>query len=169
MEDVKAALRDDLQRAYDGEPWHGPSLMALLGDIAATEAHAHAVDGAHSIWELVLHMAGWMREGARRLRGAAPALPADGDWPAPPTEADSVAWRNALAALAAAHAELLAALDDSPAERLDALIGTSDGPAITCAGMIRGFAQHHAYHGGQIALLRKAVRRPAGIGEGAPG
>lgn len=163
-EDNAAALRDDLQRAYDGEPWHGPSLMSLLADIAPAEAHAHAVQGAHSIWELVLHLAAWGHEVARRMRGAAPALPPEGDWPAPPPSADAGAWREALGALADAHADVLAALDACPPSRLEALVGTSDGGPITVAAMVRGLAQHHAYHGGQVALLRKAVRRPAGIG-----
>jgi uncharacterized damage-inducible protein DinB len=160
-------LRADLERAYDGDPWHGSSLAALLDGLDAAEAHGHPIAGAHSPWEVVAHVAAWTREVARRLRGGTPATPEAGDWPAPPAASTPAAWAAARAELAAAHADVLAALDECPPDRLDAPVGNVRDPALgsglTHAGMVRGLAQHHAYHGGQIAMLRRAaaVRPPA--------
>jgi len=64
-----ASLSDDLARSVAGDPWHGPSLGTLLDDLTETEAASHPIPGAHSIAELVLHVAAWMDEVARRLAG----------------------------------------------------------------------------------------------------
>jgi uncharacterized damage-inducible protein DinB len=154
-------LADDLERAYDGDPWHGSSLTQLLAGIDARTAEARPIASAHSIWELVLHMAAWTNEVARRLRGAMPATPREGDWPPVPQPATDAEWQAALDSLAAAHHEVLSALRDCPPDRLGARVGNSRDPALgsglTYAGMVRGLAQHHAYHGGQVVLLRRAV------------
>lgn len=155
----RAALYADLARAYDGEPWHGPSLLTLLGDVDAGMATARPIGGGHTIMELALHMAAWTGEVARRLRGSTPAVPPEGDWPAPPTGKD--AWEEARDRLAAAQADALAALAACPDERLTAIVGQTRDPSVgsglTYAAMASGLAQHHAYHGGQIALLKRAL------------
>ena len=155
----RSALYADLARAYDGDPWHGSSLLALLDDVDAESAAARPVEGGHTILELVLHMAAWTREVARRLRGATPAVPPEGDWPTPAPGAR--AWQEARDGLAAAQADVLAALASCPDERLTAIVGQTRDPSVgsglTYAAMASGLAQHHAYHGGQVALLKRAV------------
>jgi uncharacterized damage-inducible protein DinB len=157
----RSALYADLARAYDGEPWHGPSLLALLGDVDAGMAAARPIEGGHTIMELVLHMAAWTGEVARRLRGSTPALPPEGDWP-PPVEGED-GWAQARDRLAIAQADALAALAACPEERLTAIVGQTRDPSVgsglTYAAMASGLAQHHAYHGGQIGLLKRAMVR----------
>jgi hypothetical protein len=53
-----ARLEEQLQRSFEGEAWHGPSLRETLDGVTAEEASRHPIPGAHSIWELVLHLAG---------------------------------------------------------------------------------------------------------------
>ena len=77
-------IRDQFRRAFDGEAWHGPSVLQLLNGITAEQAAAHPIPGAHSIWELVLHVAAWRGAVAARLGGKSPDLPDVGDWPAVP-------------------------------------------------------------------------------------
>lgn len=158
-------LIDDLQRAYDGDPWHGPSLAALLNDVSAVQAAAHPVTGAHSIWELVLHLTAWTKEVARRLGGGLPAEPVEGDWPPVPEDAMDDAWRRARLALGDANALLVDVVREMSPEMLSASAGDVRDPVLgsglTRAGMIRGLSQHHAYHGGQIAILKKIPRRIA--------
>jgi uncharacterized damage-inducible protein DinB len=48
-------IRDQFRRAFEGEAWHGPSVLALLDGVTAQQAAAHPIPGAHSIWELTLH------------------------------------------------------------------------------------------------------------------
>jgi len=49
-------LEEQLERALEGEAWHGPSLLEVLEGVSAHQAAAHPIAGAHSIWELVLHL-----------------------------------------------------------------------------------------------------------------
>ena len=70
---------DQLEREFDGDPWHGSPLEAILEGIDAKRAAARPIASGHSIWELVLHMIGWKDETTRRLSGAVARA---GDWPA---------------------------------------------------------------------------------------
>src|SRR6266508_3781994 len=137
-----AELSDDLERAYAGDPWHGPPLSRLLAGLDRDAAMSHPIAGAHSIWELVLHLAAWTREAARRHRGATPALPAEGDWPSVPPLATENDWMWAVTDLRSAHADALSALAYFPVEKLGERVGTTDDPVLgagqTYAGMVRG-------------------------------
>jgi uncharacterized damage-inducible protein DinB len=150
-----------LERALRGDPWHGPSLESALGGVDAARAAAHPIPSAHSIWEIVLHVIGWTREVAKRLRGGDPAPPAEGDWPEP-HELTEAAWSSARAELRAAHEELVSALALFPRERLHENVGGERsaplGTGVSYLEMIDGVLQHDAYHGGQISLLKKAVQ-----------
>jgi uncharacterized damage-inducible protein DinB len=153
-------LAASLGQLLSGEPWHGPSIAALLADVTAQEASAHPVAGAHSIIELVLHVAAWTQEVAARLRGRPPGLPAIGDWPACSGDA-GLAWATARQMLDEAHADLLGLVQRLPAERLAEWIGETHDPplgsGVPVAVMLAGLAQHDAYHGGQIAILKHAL------------
>jgi uncharacterized damage-inducible protein DinB len=158
---LRDALLEQLRRTHAGDPWYGASRTHLLHGVTAAEAEQRPLGSAHSIWELVLHMTAWTDEVARRLGGAAPAEPAAGDWPRVPRARGEAAWEAAKAALLAAHGRVLAALAVCPAERLPQPVGTTESPALgtgmSYRAMVRGLAQHHAYHGGQVAILKRAV------------
>lgn len=148
-----------LRASVSGDPWHGPSLDALLDGVTPDQAAAHPVPGAHSILEITWHLAAWAQEVAARLRGGAPHLPAIGDWPVP--EHDRArAWAGARRALHAGHADVLHLLETLTEERLDAPVGpvreAMFGTGVSHGQMIAGLLEHHAYHGGQIALLKRA-------------
>jgi hypothetical protein len=159
------AIRAELRATLAGDPWHGSSLAAVLEAIDATAAAARAVSSGHSAWELTLHVTGWTREVAHRLRGAAPGLPPDGDWPSVPDPADESAWHAAVADLHMAHHELDLALQGFPAAKLDEGVGgersAALGTGLTWRRMLWGVLQHDAWHGGQIAMLA-ALRRSRG-------
>ena len=153
-------ITDELGRAHDGDPWHGSSVRTLLDRVSAAQAASRPVPNAHSIWELVLHMTSWRREVSRRLRSGMADEPEAGDWP-PVTDVGDAAWRRALAALDDAHEELVRAVRDFPAGRLDELVGDrrdrAMGTGVSYYVTLHGIAQHDAYHAGQISLLRKAA------------
>ena len=142
-----ARIADDIRRAYDGNPWHGLSVTAILEGVTAAEAAARPIPDAHTIWELVLHMAAWAGEVTRRLGGAAPSEPAEGDWPAMPAEPSDGAWAEAKARLGEAHADLTAAV-----VAIEQISGAD-------AHAANGLLQHDAYHSGQVSLLRKLAGR----------
>ena len=62
-------ILDQMERGYAGDAWHGPSLKSLLDGISAEDASKHPVPGAHSIWELVNHIAAWNSIVASTRRG----------------------------------------------------------------------------------------------------
>jgi uncharacterized damage-inducible protein DinB len=155
-------LVDALQRAHDGEPWHGPSRADVLADVTAQEA-AYAPGGdVHSVWELVLHMRSWTEEVLRRANGGTPGEPVKGDWPAVPATRDDNAWREALRSLDAAHEELVAFVtalsDEHRASRVADRPGEAPGTGITQRAMIRSLAEHDVYHTGQLAVLKRIAR-----------
>ncbi|HEU0013637.1 MAG TPA: DinB family protein [Longimicrobium sp.] len=153
--DERGVILDELRRAWDGDPWHGDSVRAILGRVAAERASARAIPGAHTPLEIVLHMTSWTREATRRLRTGTCADPADGDWP----PAGDAEWGAAVDALSAAHAELLREVEAFPPGRLHDVVGDARdrplGSGVSYCVLLHGIAQHHAYHAGQIALLAK--------------
>jgi uncharacterized damage-inducible protein DinB len=134
-------------------------MLSILDGIAAASAARKPIAGAHSIWELVLHVTGWKREVARRLGGAPAGEPAQGDWP-PVGEVTEQRWQAALEDLGAAHRELLAAVEALPESRL--FEPTNDprnrplGTGVSYYVLLHGAVQHDVYHAGQIAILSKA-------------
>lgn len=155
-------IRDQLARIQDGDPWYGDAIVRVLHGITHEEAAAHPVPGAHSIWELVLHLGSWIDEVARRLETGVAREPEAGDWPAVPAPT-AAHWRAAQAALARAQTALREQLRVLPDERLDEVVGDARnralGTGVTCLVMLHGLLQHTTYHLGQIALLRKALRQ----------
>jgi uncharacterized damage-inducible protein DinB len=156
-------LLDQLRRAFDGEPWCGPSLLTKLEGVTAAQAAEYPIKNAHSIWEIVAHVASWTAIVRRRLAAGKPLQPGDAeDWPAMPADLTEASWQAALAALRNAQEQLLAFVAALPDGELDRTIGATfeppQGDIYTAYQMLHGVAQHYLYHAGQIALLRKGVR-----------
>jgi len=81
--DEAGNLVRQLKEIHDGEPWHGPSLHNILAGIDAEAAYAMPLNGAHSIWELILHITGWTTVCRLRLEGREAKQPDEGDFPLP--------------------------------------------------------------------------------------
>jgi hypothetical protein len=147
-----------VERVLTGDPWHGPSVRQLLDGIDAGLAAARPAAGAHSIWEIVLHMTGWALEVTARLRGRAAQEPERGDWPAVAAISES-RWDADRRALFAAHDHLAATvrtLDPAVLDRpvldfRDNALGTGLSHYVT----LHGIVHHTLYHAGQLALLRR--------------
>lgn len=159
---VATAARS-LRQSISGSPWHGPSIESLIADVTADEA-AQKPLGSHSILELVLHIAVWIEETASRLNGSAAAVPEAGDWPVPDPDPE-VAWKKAAGWLSSAGRALDTATTAFSASRLDEIVGAKpdspEGSAVSYGTMLIGLAEHNAYHGGQIGLLKRAIRSAA--------
>lgn len=149
----------ELKRAFGGKAWHGPAVFEILDGVDAARAAAHPVPGVHSIWELVLHVTTWLTVAARRIRERAAFDPADEENFPPVPPPDESAWRDAKERLAHAVDDLAAVVETLPPERLEELVG---GKGYSVAVMLHGAVQHSLYHGGQMALLKKAGTKPVG-------
>jgi|SRR5450432_664057 uncharacterized damage-inducible protein DinB len=143
---------DQLNRAFDGEAWHGPALIEILDGIDAKTAAARPLPTAHSIWELVLHISVWEQVCIRRIRGESVSLSDEDDF-GRIEHVSEAAWQQAVAALRRNHQELIKAVSALPESRLYDPLTDKDYNLLF---MLNGAVQHAAYHGGQIALLKRA-------------
>jgi uncharacterized damage-inducible protein DinB/heme-degrading monooxygenase HmoA len=147
-----AQLAREIETLVDGDTWHGPALTPLLDGVTADAAAARPVAGAHSIWELVLHVTAWTDVFRRRLEGEALEEPAVGDFPAPPPRRPTAAWDEARRQLLESHRALasrVAAFEDA---ELGAAVA---GRPFDRRFQVRAAIRHTVYHSGQIGLLRK--------------
>jgi len=154
-------LLGDLRRIYEGNAWHGPSVLEALSDVSALQAAARPLRNSHSIYELTHHIAAWIGETTSRLQGKPPGNPADGDFPPRATTVDQAAWAEVRARLARRQAELMETVAGFDPARLDQAFDPKNrndvsGP-VSYRALLSGLAQHSAYHAGQIVLLRKAL------------
>jgi uncharacterized damage-inducible protein DinB len=149
-----ARIADQLRRAFDGEAWHGDSVFEILNGVTAAQAAAHPIKNAHSVWELVLHIAAWDGAVLRRMGGVAVTLSDAENFPAV-KDASNAAWRGALAQVRRVHEDLVKTVAALPDSRLDEVVPGKEGAHYTFYYMLHGVAQHELYHAGQIALLKK--------------
>jgi hypothetical protein len=147
-------IADQLRRAFAGDPWHGPALRDLLNGVTAEQANARPMGRAHSIWELTLHIELWARAALETVQGA--PLPklygTEKDWP-PVKNTGEAAWTDAMASLFGTGENLAQAVEGFADEGLG---NTVPGRQYDFYYLLHGVVQHSLYHGGQIALLKKA-------------
>jgi hypothetical protein len=143
---------EQLQRIHNGDAWHGSSLHQLLVGITPAQASIRPIPGAHTVWELVAHIAGWEGVLHRWIEGIPLKEPEEGDFPRMPSPTTE-AWNRTLAHLDRSHGEFVRAIAALPETSLDQTIV---GKEYTIAFMLEGAVRHHVYHTGQIALLGKS-------------
>jgi len=150
-------IRDQFRRAFEGEAWHGPSVLALLDGVTAAQAAAHPIPGAHSIWQLTLHIAAWERACLRRLNGDPAQLTDAEDWE-PINDTSEAAWEQTKQQLIDNHRELVDAIASVDESRLNESIYQDPNiPFSSVYVTLHGVVQHDLYHAGQIAVLKKAL------------
>jgi uncharacterized damage-inducible protein DinB len=147
-------ISDQLKRAFEGEAWHGPSVRELLETTTCGQAAKRPIPGAHSIWEIVVHISVWESIVRRRLLGETITdLAPEQDWPAV-TNVTEPAWRKTLEELEKSHLQTQQTIAQLTDERLAESV---PGKGYSVYVMLHGVIQHDLYHAGQIALLKKAL------------
>jgi uncharacterized damage-inducible protein DinB len=150
-----ARLADQIRRAFEGDAWHGDSVLELLADVNAKAAAAHPIKNAHSIWELLLHVAAWDNAVTRRIGGTAVTLSDKQNFP-PVGDTSDTAWRKAVESVKRTHDDLVKAVAAFPDSRLADQVPGKTQNYYNFYYMFSGVVQHELYHAGQIALLKKA-------------
>jgi len=147
-------LQDQLRLSFEGEAWHGPSVQEALDGVTAKMAAAKPIANVHTIWELVLHLAGTYGVVLRRMRGDGRQLSPEEDWP-PVPEPTEENWRRDCDHLRSVNRQIRDAVAAFPDERLDLrLVDESPYSAFT---QFIGLTQHDLYHAGQIVILKRLV------------
>jgi uncharacterized damage-inducible protein DinB len=159
MDREPARLANHIKRTVTGPMWHGGALAQVLDGVTHDQAAARPIPDAHTIWEIVLHVTAWADIVRSRIRGERTGDPTSAeDWP-PVTAQTEAAWTAALARLSESHRALaqdVRHLDEA------AIAGKVPGLDYTVSNLLHGVIEHGTYHGGQIALIRKAL---AGAGQ----
>ena len=149
-----ARLADQIRRAFEGNAWHGDSVLKLLADVDSKTAAARPLKNAHTIWELVLHISAWDDAVRRRAGGARVSLSEKQNFP-PVVETRETAWRESIEKLKDTHNQLVRAVARFPDSRLGKQVPGKRATYHTFFYMFSGIVQHELYHAGQIALLKK--------------
>src|SRR5437868_181617 len=111
-------LEFQLRRSFEGESWHGPSLLEALANVTPEFASARPIANAHTIWEIVLHLIATYNLVLRRMHGNASPLTPEEDWPRIPS-ATSSSWHDTIEQLRQANEQLCKKVVGFNPEKLD--------------------------------------------------
>lgn len=142
-----------MDRGFSGDAWHGPPVMQVLEGVNADDAAKYPVTGAHSIWEIVNHIAAWNMIVRLRIEGETPEVTPELDWP-PVGETTEQDWRSAVENLTHSRLRLRRVVQSLGDEKLGQQV---PGNNYALYVMLHGVVQHDLYHAGQIAILKKAL------------
>ena len=141
--------------SYDGEPWFGRSVKALLSEVDP-KAAMQKPSGQHSMLELLYHMINWREFTISRIQsGYDKQLKyfEEHDWQQL-DHSDQGLWSKGLQLLEDNQQllmRLLATLDDS-------MLGNQVGDReYNYRYLFHGVLQHDIYHLGQIAYVKKLL------------
>ena len=149
-------LAAEIRRTVSGPMWHGPALSEALVGISPVAANSRPVAGAHSIWELTLHVAGWADIARTRLGPTIMRDPVRSkDWPPAPNPSPAT-WRIAVEQVESSYNALATQVESLTPYDMGKIVPGRD---YTVETMVRGVIEHGTYHCGQIAILKKALAR----------
>jgi uncharacterized damage-inducible protein DinB len=149
-------IADQLYRAFEGDPWHGPPLQEILSGLTESQASKRVLANAHSIWELVNHVEICERAALGAVSGTPmpkSLAPPEAQWP-PTSPGNNDAWKAAVNQLFATNTKLCNAIRNLQDSQLK---DTVPGRSYDFYYLFHGIVQHGLYHGGQMAILRKAL------------
>ena len=149
-----ARIIDEYDRVMSGSAWHGDPVWKILDGITAKEAADRTVAHGHNIWELVMHMTYWETVAGQRLQNLPSDYPKELNFPATP-RATATNWKKTLKAFRVSNRAFRRAMSQLDEARLDDTMPRDKRKSFYREA--HGLIQHHVYHAGQIALLKKAV------------
>ena len=146
-------IAEQYDRALYGGAWHGDSVWEILAGVGWEQAFRRMSPATHTIWELVMHMAFWETEVNRRLQKLPGQSEEELNFPAMP-EATADNWAKAQETLRRSNANFRETVANLNELRLDEALSSQKNTVYV---ELHGVIQHHLYHGGQIAMLKKVL------------
>jgi uncharacterized damage-inducible protein DinB len=145
-------LIERYDQTLSGDAWYGYPVWTILQGLDAHCAAAQLIPGTHTIWQLVMHMEFWERVAVGRFSG--PVTPEEEDaGNFPPTPApDEAEWQKTLERFRTSNREFRQTISQFDSSILDR---NPIGRQRTFRYELVGVIEHHIYHAGQIALLKK--------------
>jgi uncharacterized damage-inducible protein DinB len=145
----------ELETIYDGEPWYGKPLMAVLKDADAKAVFKKQNNTGHSAYEVLHHVLAWRELLVKRLNGDTQSnikTDSETDWSSLPAKQSANEWNALVRKIQQNQKELINGLSKWKDDALDKNFAGSAYPLRT---FLHGQIQHDIYHIGQIALALK--------------
>ncbi|HYE56694.1 MAG TPA: DinB family protein [Chitinophagaceae bacterium] len=144
-----------LKEAYEGGPWHGRSIKALLGEVSPKVGLAKPNANSHSIAELVYHMVTWRDFTISRLQpdGKDVQYYEDNDWRKLDLDNEQT-WHQGLQLLEESQQRLVSVLEQFQDSILPEKVADRK---YNFRVLLYGVVQHDVYHAGQIAYAKKLL------------
>ena len=146
---------NEFETIYNGEPWYGKSLMAVLANANAKDIFTRQNGHGHSAYEVTYHLYAWRDLLAKRLNGDTKSsieVNSKQDWPSLPKEQTTMTWNELIKKIEKNQQELVGSLSKWTDESLDKDFA---GTNYSLRTFLNGQIQHDIYHIGQIALAIK--------------
>ncbi len=147
----------EMESIYNGEPWYGKPLMAVVKEADPVKVFKKTNPGTHSAYEILHHLYAWRDLLVQRLNGdsnASIAVNSKEDWQPLPSEQTATTWNALIKKLEQTEEALVTALSKWDDSALDKNFAGSASPLRT---FLNGQIQHDIYHIGQIALALKSA------------
>jgi uncharacterized damage-inducible protein DinB len=145
----------EFETIYNGEPWYGKSLMAVINNADPKDVFKKQKSTAHSAYEITHHLYAWRDLLVKRLKGDTKAsieVNSKEDWASLPKDQTTATWKELIKKLEQNQQELIKALPGWNDEALDKDFA---GTSYSLRTFLNGQIQHDIYHIGQIALALK--------------
>lgn len=145
----------EFETIYNGEPWYGKSLMAVINDADPETVFKKQKSTGHSVYEITHHLYAWRELLAKRLLGDTTSsieVNSKNDWTDLPKEQTAATWKQLVNKLEKNQEELIQAL---PKWNNGSLDKNFAGTNYSLRTFLDGQIQHDIYHIGQIALAIK--------------
>lgn len=138
-----------LERTFEANAWHGPSVKEAIQGMTEAESHTR-LPNTHSIIELVGHMAAWRKYVVRKVLGDSSYTVSDeANFPSGKN------WAEIAQHLKESQEELVNVLRQFPLQDIFSQVAGVTQP-LTYYTLLHGIIQHDLYHAGQIVLIRKS-------------
>lgn len=144
----------EFETIYNGEPWYGKSLMAVINSADPKNVFKKQKSEGHSAYEITYHLYAWRNLLAKRLKGVNASIEVNSkeDWAPLPQEQTAATWKELVKKLEHNHQELIESIAKLNDEELDKDLANTSNSLRT---FLNGQIQHDIYHIGQIALAIK--------------
>src|SRR4030095_4179547 len=144
----------EFETVYNGEPWYGKSLMAIINTADPKDVFKKQKSDSHSVYEITHHLYAWRDLLAKRLKGINASIEVNSkeDWIPLPKEQTAATWKELIKKLGQNQHELIESLKKLNDEDLDKDLASTSNSLRT---FLNGQIQHDIYHIGQVALAIK--------------
>ncbi|MEO9965309.1 MAG: DinB family protein [Reichenbachiella sp.] len=144
------------EELYKGNPWHGASMLDLLGSVPSEHFNKAVEPTSKSVAHLIEHLLAWRQFAVKKMKGDRDfdiELSSVMDWPLPNPVGDVKAYY--LAELEKSQADILMLLRSKSDEWL---MEPTPNKKYNNAFLMQGILEHDLYHSGQIGIFNALLK-----------